>query len=188
MQAERGAFLRAGLYRRGPRRARGTEAVGYSGRWAIEAGGRRTAQHDRGRPSSRVDGLTYAGLPEDASVEEWLELLRRTARYTPQPYQQLAAGYRAAGQDREARIVLIEQRRDELSRGHLSAFVRAWIRSPGLRSATATSLGAHCGGSRLLPPWRSPSRSCWGRLVALRARAQDPCLAQRCSRSVSVST
>jgi hypothetical protein len=45
-----------------------------------------------------LDGLTYAGLP-DSSLD-WLDLLREaTPRYAAQPYQQLAAAYRAAGHD-----------------------------------------------------------------------------------------
>jgi hypothetical protein len=75
-----------------------------------------------------VDGLTYAGLPEGSSVPRWLTLLAATATYTPQPYQQLAAGCRAAGQDRDARMVLITQRRDELRRGNLPPAVRTWVR------------------------------------------------------------
>ena len=43
-----------------------------------------------------ADGLTYTGVPELMSPENWRELLRHgTPGYAAQPYQQLAAGYRA---------------------------------------------------------------------------------------------
>jgi len=127
-QAERGLFLGPGLTAvgrddQGVLRLAGTRV---SGRLHLDIDGLHTM--DEGRPVALVNGLTYAGLPEGASVTQWLTMLRRAAAYAPQPYQQLAAGCRAAGQDREARAVLIEQRRDELRRGHLPATVRAWVR------------------------------------------------------------
>jgi len=64
-----------------------------------------------------VDGLTYTGVPEPVSAQGWLRLLREgTPRYVPQPYQQLAAGCRALGNERLAREVLIAQRDDQLAR------------------------------------------------------------------------
>jgi hypothetical protein len=64
-----------------------------------------------------VDGLTYTGVPEPISAQDWLDLLRDgTAGYAAQPYQQLAAGYRALGDDRQARHILMAQRDDELAR------------------------------------------------------------------------
>ena len=54
-----------------------------------------------------VDGLTYAGVPKLASAQDWVRLLRHGTRsYAAQPYQQLAAGYRALGDDRQARADL----------------------------------------------------------------------------------
>ena len=51
-----------------------------------------------------VDGLTYAGVPQQISARDWLDLLRNgTPGYAAQPYQQLAAGYRALGDERQAR-------------------------------------------------------------------------------------
>jgi hypothetical protein len=128
MQTERGAFFGPTL-----------TAVGHGGQGVLRLSGTRVTGRLRldaaglsntsdGAPLIAVDGLTYAGMPEDASLPQWLTLLGRTVAYTPQPYQQLAAGCRAAGQDREARAVLITQRRDELRRGHLTPAVRAWIR------------------------------------------------------------
>jgi hypothetical protein len=80
-----------------------------------------------------VDGLTYNGLPQPASLRPWLRLLREhTPRYAAQPYQHLAAAYRAAGHDREARTVLIAQRRDQLDRAGPTRSERAWGRLTGL--------------------------------------------------------
>ena len=77
-----------------------------------------------------VDGLTYAGVPKLVSARDWLELLRHGTRdYAAQPYQQLAAGYRALGDDRQARQILIAQRDDQLDRAdtHWSEKLWGWI-------------------------------------------------------------
>jgi hypothetical protein len=64
-----------------------------------------------------VDGLTYAGVPQPIPAQAWLDLLRDgTPGYAAQPYQQLAAGYRALGDERQAREILMAQRDDELTR------------------------------------------------------------------------
>ena len=64
-----------------------------------------------------VDGLIYAGVPQQISARDWLDLLRDgTPGYAAQPYQQLAAGYRALGDERQAREILMAQRDDELTR------------------------------------------------------------------------
>lgn len=128
MQAERGAFFgpkltAVGHGDQGVLRLSGTRVTG---RLRLDAAG--LSNTSDGAALIAVDGLTYTGMPEDVSLPQWLALLGRTVAYTPQPYQQLAAGCRAAGQDREARAVLIAQRRDELRRGHLTPAVRAWIR------------------------------------------------------------
>jgi hypothetical protein len=46
--------------------------------------------------------------------------------YTAQPYQQLAAGCRALGDERGAREVLMAQRDDELARGDTRWQERLW--------------------------------------------------------------
>jgi hypothetical protein len=47
-----------------------------------------------------VDGLTYTGVPTPISARDWLNLLRNgTPSYAAQPYQWLAAGYRAMGDE-----------------------------------------------------------------------------------------
>ena len=76
-----------------------------------------------------VDGLTYAGVPERISARDWLELLRHgTPGYAAQPYQQLAAGYRALGDDRQARQILMAQRDDQLARTDPRWSERLWGR------------------------------------------------------------
>ena len=64
-----------------------------------------------------VGGLTYAGVPVQISPRDWTRLLRDgTPSYAAQPYQQLAAGYRALGDDRLVRTILTVQRDDQLAR------------------------------------------------------------------------
>lgn len=84
-------------------------------------------------PLIELDGLTYSGLPRPTSLRRWLTLLREgTPRYSAQPYQHLAAAYRAAGHDRDARTILIAQRRDQIQRAGLTASERAWGRLIGI--------------------------------------------------------
>jgi hypothetical protein len=74
-----------------------------------------------------ADGLSYSGVPGRISAEGWRELLREgTPGYAAQPYQQLAAGYRALGDDREARRTLMAQRDDQLARADTSWWERLW--------------------------------------------------------------
>jgi hypothetical protein len=78
----------------------------------------------------RLNGFTYSGLG-DASVKQRLCWIRsqyqgpRPAVFAAQPYEQLAAMYRQAGQDTEAREVAIARRRDLRQYGNLSWY--AWI-------------------------------------------------------------
>ncbi|MDA3650083.1 hypothetical protein LZ318_02060 [Saccharopolyspora indica] len=66
-----------------------------------------------------LDGFAYGSLPLEG-CQEWLRLLaRHTPDYAAQPYQQLAAVYRAAGHDRDVRRILIAQQRDHRGRGDL---------------------------------------------------------------------
>ncbi len=74
-----------------------------------------------------VDGLTYAGVPQKISARDWLDLLRDgTPGYAAQPYQQLAAGYRALGDERQAREILMAQRDHELARADTRWPERLW--------------------------------------------------------------
>jgi hypothetical protein len=76
-----------------------------------------------------VDGLTYAGVPQPIAAQDWLDLLREgTPGYAAQPYQQLAAGYRALGNERQAREILMAQRDDELARADTRGPERLWGR------------------------------------------------------------
>lgn len=74
-----------------------------------------------------VDGLTYTGVPQQIPARAWLDLLRNgTPGYAAQPYQQLAAGYRALGDERQARETLMAQRDDQLARTHPRWPERLW--------------------------------------------------------------
>lgn len=79
-----------------------------------------------------LDGLTYAGVPRDATVDEWLDLLAtRTPVYASQPYAQLASAHQAAGNERDVRRIRVAQQRDLLRRGRLSGWGRTWHRITG---------------------------------------------------------
>jgi len=115
---------------------KGFEAVGGGEDCTIELTGVRIvsalsfepSRLEHGIPSRRleVEGLQYTGLPE-GDWRIWRQLLQEaTPSYTAQPYQQLAAAHRAAGHDREARTVLIAQRRDQLRRAATTRGEKAW--------------------------------------------------------------
>jgi hypothetical protein len=83
-----------------------------------------------------IDGLTYSGVPRWAEHDNRRaaqEVLRGgTPSYAAQPYQQLAAAYRADGHDMDARAVLMQQRRDQLQRGAVTGWRdRLWTRLTG---------------------------------------------------------
>jgi hypothetical protein len=84
-------------------------------------------------PVIQLRGLMYSGLPVGLSCDEWLRLLQYgTPSYAAQPYQQLAASYRAAGHDTDVRRILITQRRDQIRRGVLANHgERAWAHLTG---------------------------------------------------------
>jgi hypothetical protein len=74
-----------------------------------------------------VDGLAYTGVPGRISPEDWRKLLRHgTPSYAAQPYQQLAAGFRALGDERQARQTLMAQRDDQLARADTRWPERWW--------------------------------------------------------------
>src|SRR5689334_20446042 len=75
-----------------------------------------------------VDGLTYKGVPQVTSPPwDWLDLLQNgTPRYAAQPYQQLAAGYRALGDERQVRKTLMRQRADQLARTDVHWSEKVW--------------------------------------------------------------
>jgi hypothetical protein len=103
------------------------------GRLRLEGG---RVDHDEARYRWSLDGLTYSGVPMlDAhrNRDAWIALLRtETPRYAAQPYQQLAATYRAEGHDGDVRAILMSQRRDQLARGDLTGADRWWARLTGL--------------------------------------------------------
>ncbi|MFD5025249.1 oxidoreductase [Streptomyces sp. NPDC058373] len=93
-----------------------------------------TALHDRGRnwpDEVRLDGFVYGslrseGAPRREDVAHRLAWLRRNPGYAPQPYEQLAACYRQAGHDDDARRVLLAKQRHR--RTTLNAPGRVWGR------------------------------------------------------------
>jgi len=77
-----------------------------------------------------LDGLIYSGLPlivstdgkrKDPNLRVWRDLLsKHTTSYAAQPWQHLAAAHRAAGHEKFAKRLLIDQqddRRDRVIRG-----------------------------------------------------------------------
>jgi hypothetical protein len=76
----------------------------------------------------RINGFTYDHLTSEGKCDahDRLEWIRRQPGFSPQPYQQLAAMYRQAGQETEARRVLVAQQRDLRKRGQLPPYARAW--------------------------------------------------------------
>ncbi len=75
----------------------------------------------------QLEGMTYEGLPRDATVDEWMFLLwTRTAYYSAQPWAQLAAAHSAVGHERDVRRIRIAAQRDLRRRGHLSRWDRVW--------------------------------------------------------------
>ncbi len=101
------------------------------GRLFLNPEAARNTTHPRARWD--VDGLTYTGQPEGASVPEWLQLLREaTGSYAAQPYRHLAAAAQAAGHDGHVRKILMNQRRDQLDlRAVTSKPERAWAKLTG---------------------------------------------------------
>jgi hypothetical protein len=66
-------------------------------------------------------------VPRPISAQGWRQLLRHgTPRYAAQPYQQVAAGYRERGDDRQVRETLMAQRDDQLARADTSWPEKWW--------------------------------------------------------------
>ena len=78
------------------------------------------------------------------------------ADFATQPYEQLAAVYRQAGQDDQAREVAIARRTDLRKYGNLNWYRRLVTGSWTRPSSTATRRGEPGWG------WPSSSRSFWG--------------------------
>lgn len=75
----------------------------------------------------QLEGLTYEGLPRDATVDEWMSLLAtRTSYYSTQPWTQLAAAHQSAGNERDVRRIRVAAQRDLRRRGQLSRWGRIW--------------------------------------------------------------
>jgi hypothetical protein len=99
---------------------------------ALDVSGITSNRGAKGRVN--LDGMTYSGVPSRMGVDAMLELFRDgSSVYAAQPYQQLAAVYRAAGHDREVRRILVAQRRDQVT-GRVLAGTgqRTWVRLTGV--------------------------------------------------------
>jgi hypothetical protein len=73
----------------------------------------------------RLDGFTYTTIVSPLPATERLGWLARDPDgYHPQPYEQLAAAYRAMGNDVDSRMVLLNRQRTR--RRALSAPLKAW--------------------------------------------------------------
>ncbi len=86
----------------------------------------------------RLDRFVYDAI-EGASAKERLEWLRRNEKgYSPQIYEQLAAVYRAAGHDEDARRILIAKQRRRSAEGNLAGklggFLLDWTVGYGYRT------------------------------------------------------
>ena len=80
-----------------------------------------------------LDGLTYAGVPRDDTVDGWLDMLAtRTTSYTSQPYLHLAAAHQGAGNERDVRRIRVAQQKDLIQRGRLTRWGKLWHRVTGL--------------------------------------------------------
>lgn len=92
--------------------------------------------------SVRLNGFTYTTLSSPLPVAEQLGWLSRNAAgYQPQPYEQLAAVYRAMGRDSDARTVLLTKQRQR-SRSlpaplQLWSYLQDWIVGYGYRPQRA---------------------------------------------------
>ena len=111
-----------------------------AGQLVDDWGGRRDNAFWPRNGQLRLDGFTYDGLggAQQATVKQRLAWIRsqyqdnadnRVTPFTSQPYEQLTAVYRHAGQDIEARQVAIARRADLREYGNLSRFQRAgnWL-------------------------------------------------------------
>ena len=75
----------------------------------------------------RLQGFVYEAI-EGASVKQRLDWLRRNEQgYSPQIYEQLAAVYRAAGREEDARRILIAKQRRRSAQGNLADKLWGWL-------------------------------------------------------------
>ncbi len=127
LQVDQAMLLRGGFTATGAGVAVDLTAVRVGGTFEFDPERLEHATDPRRRLA--VDGLTYAGVPKPISARGWLSLLREgTPGYAAQPYRQLAAGYQALGDERQARGILMAQRDDQFARIHPRWPERLWGR------------------------------------------------------------
>ena len=96
-----------------------------------------------GWPASvRLDGFTYAALESPLPAATRLGWLARDSRgYQPQPYEQLAAVYRAMGHDGDARTALLakqrRRRRTVPAPSRIWGYLQDWVVGYGYRPQRA---------------------------------------------------
>jgi hypothetical protein len=131
-----------------------------------------------GRPV--LAGFTYRQLRSTVPVRRRLDMLRRaTPSVEPQPYEQLAACYRNAGHERQAREILREKlRRESRAAGRVTRLwgllqdvTTGYGYLPGRAAAIFTALllsgtayfgaAAHCAGTRGLCPVSPTDHPTW---------------------------
>jgi hypothetical protein len=81
-----------------------------------------------------LNGFAYDAInsqPEDATPAERIAWIGKNDRYSPQPYQQLAAIYRRHGHDEAARQIAIARQRARRKEGALPWWSKAWSRLLG---------------------------------------------------------
>ena len=121
----------------GPEPTVGLDAVRVGGRLDCATAWVSNATHPRHQWT--LDGLTYTGVPRlnphgpRPNRDAWIALLQTaTPGYAAAPYRHLAAAYRDSGRDRDARAVLLAQRRDHCARATLAPGERGRARLAGL--------------------------------------------------------
>ncbi|MFI7209391.1 hypothetical protein [Micromonospora aurantiaca (nom. illeg.)] len=134
LTAEQGLSLGHGFVAKGAGEKGVVSLVG--GRIRLQWGVHLAQIRNTTRPGAllSLDQLTYDGIPVGMPFNDLLTMVRhRMTTYSPQPYQQLASVYQAAGQDREARTILMAQRTDQVRSGALtSRAARTWVRFTGV--------------------------------------------------------
>jgi hypothetical protein len=73
-----------------------------------------------------LSGFEYESLDSEMPLEDRLRWLQGTREFSPLPYEQLARTLRKAQRESWARVVKIEQHRDQRKRGHLRWWSRGW--------------------------------------------------------------
>ena len=148
MQVSRGLYLTHGFHSVGEVRLIGVQIGGHLDLVGIDAdSGPLTLYHasvatirdgraDNWPHEISIDGLTYDAFDPYLRGKDRLQLLRRQkGGYRAQPYEFMAAYYRALGHEEDARVILIEKERVRRAEG------RPWDRLVGVIFGTLVGYG-----------------------------------------------